>query len=193
MVVVEKEGVKVFACAIEPEACSGGGNTVRRAERCAVEKLVANAFGPDISLQHCDNGAPFVNVDNVTVSVSHCRGLALLAVDCNGRAVGVDAERVNRGHQLQRVAAKFLSPEQLGYWSADSKRLLRAWTIKEALYKAVSIDGWPLHDIPLPADVDNVVDDGGNGTLLNVHGKSYRVFGMDVAEPEAFVTVAVEI
>lgn len=86
------------------------------------------------------------------ISITHSRDLVAVAVAPAGCHVGVDAENTGRDRQLRRVAPRFLSPDQLPLWGATPESLLRAWTIKEALYKAALISGLPLEVIPLPGD-----------------------------------------
>lgn len=52
------------------------------------------------------------------------------------------------GRRLQRVKARFLSPAQLEKVVTPAQ-LLEAWTIKEALYKALLTPGLALADIDL--------------------------------------------
>ena len=84
-----------------------------------------------------------------TIPIKHSRTTLLLAVSRSGRPIGVDTEAANRTRQLLRVAPRFLAPSQQ-CWATDPDLLLRAWTIKEAIYKAAAIAGWPLTEIPLP-------------------------------------------
>ena len=74
-----------------------------------------------------------------SVSISHCRNLAALAVSPAGNPLGIDIERPRR--QLATVAPRVLSPSELDYYSSFPSGLLQAWTLKEALYKAAGITG----------------------------------------------------
>lgn len=91
------------------------------------------------------------------ISITHSRDLVAVAVAPAGCHVGVDAENTGRDRQLRRVASRFLSPDQLPHWGATPESLLRAWTIKEALYKAALIPGLPLEEIPLPGPSEDTV------------------------------------
>ncbi len=62
----------------------------RKAEREAVDELIAEAFGPDTELYHRPDGSPAVDIEGVEISISHCRTCAVLAVA--DRPVGVDVE-----------------------------------------------------------------------------------------------------
>lgn len=72
-----------------------------------------------------------------SVSISHCRAGVAVAFD-EFRTVGVDIETLRP--QLQRVKTRFLSQAQLETMVTPAQ-LLEAWTIKEALYKAMLTPG----------------------------------------------------
>ncbi len=125
----------------------------RKAEREAVDELIAEAFGPDTELYHRPDGSPAVDIEGVEISISHCRTCAVLAVA--DRPVGVDVE-TDRA-QLQRGADRVMSAEEVGYYS-DS--LVKAWTLKEALYKAALTPGLDFRRdirLPLTPDADAIV------------------------------------
>ncbi|MDE6311675.1 MAG: 4'-phosphopantetheinyl transferase superfamily protein [Muribaculaceae bacterium] len=99
--------------------------------RGAVMALLRYAFGPDIVLEHREDGAPFLpGYPDVYISISHSRHYA--AVATAPYAVGVDIEEPRE--QLRRVAPRVLSDRELAMCT-ELPQLLRAWTIKEALYK----------------------------------------------------------
>jgi hypothetical protein len=111
----------------------------RNAEAEAVAKLVARAFGRDAIKTNAPDGAPLIEGSAASVSISHCRNLAALAVSPAGNPLGIDIERPRR--QLATVAPRVLSPSELDYYSSFPSGLLQAWTLKEALYKAAGITG----------------------------------------------------
>lgn len=132
--------VSVYA---EPVVGAEGRGERRLAEQSAVSRMVADVFGPDVQIGHREDGSPFVMVGQAPeVSVSHCRTLAVLAVGGDER-IGVDVEEWRE--QLRRVARKFLSADEA--FEADDEALLRAWTVKEAVYKAAGCPGLALTDI----------------------------------------------
>ena len=123
----------------------------RNAEAEAVAKLVARAFGRDAIKTNAPDGAPLIEGSAASVSISHCRNLAALAVSPAGNPLGIDIERPRR--QLATVAPRVLSPSELDYYSSFPSGLLQAWTLKEALYKAAGITGADFAGqlrIPLP-------------------------------------------
>ncbi len=118
----------------------------RSAERLAAHKLLAQLLGLEqVEIGHNADGAPFIVGSTLKVSISHSRDIAAVAVAPD--ALGIDIEQA-RPEQLKRIAARVLSAEELIVYS---DRLLQAWTLKEALYKAsTNADADFRSDINLP-------------------------------------------
>lgn len=159
----------------------------RDGERAAVSRLVARAFGNDARLLHAPNGRPYVEGGagggGRFISVSHGAGMALLAVNAR-RRIGIDVEAPRM--QLHRVAAKFLHADEAAVWGGSMERLLAAWTVKEAVYKALWMDGAALAEIRLP-------DDGGDGFAWYEGRGASRRFDLYAAEGEGWrLTLAEE-
>ncbi len=110
----------------------------REAERAAVSRLVSEAIGTDVAVKHSEDGAPYID-GGPYISVTHSRDAAAIAF-CPAHHVGIDAEQWRE--TLRRVAPKFLSDTEMELFTSDND-LLRAWTIKEAVYK---IAGGPALD-----------------------------------------------
>jgi 4'-phosphopantetheinyl transferase len=92
---------------------------------------------------HPSHGRP-VLAGGPSFSVSHSGGLALVALAPADVLVGVDVEQVRRRANLDKLAARVLSPEELAQWRATppAERLvafLRQWTAKEAYLKALGL------------------------------------------------------
>ncbi|MCM1369998.1 MAG: 4'-phosphopantetheinyl transferase superfamily protein [Candidatus Amulumruptor caecigallinarius] len=110
--------------------------------------------GRDIyrEIGHFSNGAPFLYGETSRISISHCKGLFIVATlpstpevnlaDYSDRAaLGIDAERADR-KQVIRLREKFLSQEEMeGIAEEDVESNILAWTIKEAAYKAALTPG----------------------------------------------------
>lgn len=123
------------------------GSGRRAAERATVAKLVAEAFGPEVELAHDPDGSPYiVDHPDTYISVSHCRGLAVLAVSRCGR-IGIDVEREDE--RLERIAGRFLSPDEQMRWGGSIPSLAFAWTAKEAAFKALGIPGLVITEISI--------------------------------------------
>lgn len=131
----------------------------RAAEHRAVASILG--FAPD----HRPDGEPFSAArPGLHISVSHCRGLAAVAVD-PARKTGIDIETL-RG-SLIRVAPRFLSRYELEYYGTSPVRLLQAWTLKEALLKCSGHLGADLRrDVILPC---------GPGKSATVDGHPYNI------------------
>lgn len=143
--------------------------TLTRKERedMAVKVLVEEAFGCDAIKSNLPTGQPIIEIEGIAVdkaiSISHCSSLAVLAVGDGKEAIGVDVEIFRE--QLRRVVPKFLNTEEKERYTTDED-LLRAWTLKEATYKAARTPGLALTDIHLPEkDCDTI----------SAAGKKFRI------------------
>ena len=121
-------------------------------ERFAVAQMVTEAFGERAVKSNLPTGEPVVIVDslplNLHISISHSEDYSVI-VWCEFVRVGVDIE--SQRPQLRRVAPKFLSEQELAYYKEDDQ-LRKAWTLKEAAFKAAGIEGAILSDFRLPLD-----------------------------------------
>jgi phosphopantetheinyl transferase (holo-ACP synthase) len=146
MLIFDNHNVKVYA-ATQPV-----GQPLTRADVAAAKaRLLAEAFPEERPvIAHLPSGAPVLQgvAGAGAISITHSRRSLLIAVTHAAVLLGIDAETADRLNQLQRIAPRFLAAEQQD-WLAPT-HILRAWTIKEALYKAVGLEGWALTDIPLP-------------------------------------------
>lgn len=127
--------------------------TRRDGERAASLRLIAEAFGPCARLLHHTDGAPLIPEapGGKVYSLSHSAKECILAVAEGTDAIGVDVETARP--QLVRVRHKFLSESELE-WVAESDMatMLKAWTAKEAVYKAARTPGLPLTAIEIRPD-----------------------------------------
>ena len=122
----------------------------RRAECEAVGRLVRRVFGDEAVLSHRSDGAPFIEGFGGYISISHGAGLAVLAVSAL-RPIGVDVECWR--DSLLTVAPRVLDEAELQACGDDRMALLRAWTAKEAIFKAAGVEGLTLPEIRLPGRV----------------------------------------
>lgn len=121
------------------------------AEQRAISRLISYAFGPTARIAHHPSGAPYIIGSDASVSISHSRGYAAVAYS-SAAIVGVDIEEPRQ--QIARVAPRVLSDEEIARYSSP-ELLLRAWTLKEALYKAALTPGLDFRKdicLPLPPD-----------------------------------------
>lgn len=146
----------IFICPIGPHERTRG----REAERHAVATLVDLATGGRGKLTHEASGAPQIGGMDLNVSVSHGAGLAVLATDPK-RPIGVDIECWRP--QLERVAGKFLNERERQHYGHDRRNLLRAWCLKEAIFKAAGIDSLTIGAIQLPDRIGPRIEVSGIG------------------------------
>ncbi len=117
-------------------------NELHEKERETTLAMVREFFGDNAIYSHRADRSPVIEntCTGKRISVSHGAGKVLLAVS-DAQAVGIDIEAPRP--QLLRTAHKFMERD----WT-DITDLLRAWTIKEAVYKAALAPGLPLTEIP---------------------------------------------
>lgn len=130
------------------------GQSPREAEREAVRGCLA-ALGISEPVSHRESGAPYIaGRPDINVSVSHCRQLACVAVgDIADGPFGVDVEDVSRS-QLERVAPRIMTANEVAAARQLPDGFARAWTAKEAVYKAVLTPGADFtRDIRLAPDL----------------------------------------
>lgn len=129
--------------------------------RNAVVQLLKEFVGPDARVLHDADGAPSLAGSEMHLSISHSHNFAAIALDPDVR-IGVDIEEP-RLEQLKRVISKFLVPEELPLWE---NKLLRAWTAKEATFKAAGVSNLTIGQIRLThSDVARVP--GGREFLID--------------------------
>lgn len=150
-------------------------------ERAAVSALIALFFGADTRIGHHDSGAPYlVGQENISLTVSHSRDYAAVAFSAE-RIVGVDIEQWRE--QLVRVAPRVLSESEMAFYTASPALLLRAWTMKEALYKAALTPGLDFRrDITLPSHPAS--------TAATVAGRPYTIIATLTIAPDTLTLVA---
>ena len=181
--------IAVYAAATARFAAAGTRHEIEQAAKMAI---VAEVFGP-LELCHRADGSPFIPGSGASISVSHCQTLVVLAADRLRRNIGIDCETSSRGAQLGRVAAKFLSPAQSLAWGTDEKHLPRAWTLKEAFYKAARIPGLSLADIPLPpAVVWPTLGEGRRGVEMEFRGRRFSFRPVEFAGFAGDISLVVE-
>jgi 4'-phosphopantetheinyl transferase len=113
--------------------------------RAALRRILGEQTGLppcEVPLIYSDFGKPLLPPpwDSVHFNLSHCDDLALVAVSRAG-PVGVDLERLSRASDLLECELTFCHPEEIRSLPDDKAAraagLLRIWTAKEALLKAL--------------------------------------------------------
>ena len=107
----------------------------RQREKAAERLLLCHALGRPVTLGYTEHGAPFVEDNDVNISISHTQRLVVLAVDPE-HIIGVDAEQTDR-EQVIKVRHKFLNASEQQFIAPDDQTAhIIAWTAKEAVIKA---------------------------------------------------------
>lgn len=144
------------------------GATRRQSEQEAVSAVLSAVLGPGARITHEESGAPQItsespadplpspaNLSDLSdtlpeISISHSTATAAIALAPRGTVFGIDIEAPRE--QLRRVASRLISPDDR-LPDLDMFTLLRLWTAKEAVYKALRATALPLGAIAvdLPA------------------------------------------
>ena len=113
--------------------------------RAALREILGRALGlppSGVPLVLSEAGKPELAPSHhgLYFNLSHCDGLALVAT-CNEGPVGIDLEPLERAPELLECEATFCHPDEIRGLPADadarSRQLLRIWTAKEAILKAI--------------------------------------------------------
>ena len=92
----------------------------RERERKTVAALARHALSDCGELCHLPSGAPYVSNVEASISISHSRQTAALAVGLPGQSIGVDIESPRE--QLLNVAARVLSERELAIYGSRRPR-----------------------------------------------------------------------
>ena len=78
--------------------------------------------------------------DNRNISISHSDEIVTILISKED-GIGVDVEKIK--DKVHSIAPKFLNPNEIGFLgkSPYTRQLIRAWTAKEAVYKALRKPG----------------------------------------------------
>ena len=103
----------------------------------ASRKLIG-LISPDLKVSYKEN-IPILS-DNRNISISHSGEMVAILISKNN-GIGVDVERITK--KVNSIKSKFLNQKEINYLSSneDTRTLTRAWTAKEAIYKAVRKNG----------------------------------------------------
>lgn len=128
------------------------GNPKRRREIMLTRAMVKQLVGHDCRVEHHSDGSPYIPGKEGFLTISHSADKAVVAYSDEKR-IGADIEHWRE--TLHRVVPKFLSNDEIPVYSTSERLLLRAWTVKEAVYKAIGIDGLSLFAIHLPENPED--------------------------------------
>lgn len=99
-------------------------------------------------LRKDERNRPYFDQSDYHISLSHSFPF-VAAVISHKKAVGIDIERF--GRNVEKIGPRFLSAEEWNRWQNSHSDLTKAWTCKEAIYKAMGVPGLAFQqDIQLP-------------------------------------------
>ena len=142
----------------------------------ASRKLIA-LVDPDLRMSYKDD-MPFLS-DNRNISISHSGEMvAILISKDNG--IGVDIERITE--KVNLVKSKFLNQKEINYLSNDeeTRNLTRAWTAKEAIYKAVRKPGIIFSENILLEEFDNEAKSGYGKFVSSNNERIFKLYFYDL-------------
>ncbi|MDE6526252.1 MAG: 4'-phosphopantetheinyl transferase superfamily protein [Muribaculaceae bacterium] len=152
MILADTPSYIIYITAIE-QSPLGLRHRRREREEAAVAALVTEAFGHNAVRRHDAAGAPVIYIGDseadCRISLSHSPHYAVLAVGRRVSDIGVDIEEPRAS--LAKVTGRILSVDEQRRCLTDDD-CLRAWTLKEALYKAARrhFDREPAFDTDIP-------------------------------------------
>lgn len=150
----------------------------RRREMIVTRLVIKNIFGRNALLEHNPDGSPFINGNDKNISISHSGETVCVAV--SETKIGVDVQYWS--NSLINAASKYLNEEELSAFSfADRGQLLRAWTIKEAVYKLSGIKDLSLKAIDTRNEKKAVVNIGENEVKVSVYTLISDDFAISIA------------
>ena len=111
-------------------------NHLRR-QFLASRKLIG-LINPDLRISYKENIQ--ILSDNRNISISHSDEIVTVLIS-KENGIGVDVEKIN--NKVHSVASKFLSSNEIQFFgkAPSTRQLIRAWTAKEAVYKALRKPG----------------------------------------------------
>ena len=147
---------EVAPCGIAIEEIYGADEKSAKVWKLFAMQIFSEADGDYRSIEHYDNGAPYLDGIPQRISVSHTTHFLVVAsipktpdIDLstvNPRtAIGIDLEKADR-RQVLKIRDKFLCEDELKLLPAlediekasadDIEQYILAWTCKEAIFKA---------------------------------------------------------
>lgn len=148
---------EVAPCGVAVEMIYGADEKSAKVWKLFAMQIFSEAEGDYRSIEHYENGAPYIDGLQQRISVSHTSHCLIVASlpktpdidlsEINPRtALGIDLEKADRA-QVLKIRDKFLTSSEKGLLTEiadiekatekDVKENILAWTCKEALYKAV--------------------------------------------------------
>ncbi len=89
----------------------------------------------EIKLKYETGGKPYIDGENIFISVSHSKDIVICAVDF--KPLGIDLEYVRNFKPL--TMQKICNKREIEYIGSDNQKFFEIWTVKEAYSKLCGI------------------------------------------------------
>ena len=112
----------------------------RKIEFLTVRALLRELFGRPAKITYAENGCPYLDEENLNISISH--SASLVAVMLHKNRAGIDIEE--QGRPVSTIAQKFMTEQELESIEELPERedlILLQWSAKEAIFKLAPEDG----------------------------------------------------
>ena len=142
----------------------------------ASRKLIA-LVDPDLKVSYKDD-IPFLS-DNRSISISHSEEMVAILISKES-GIGVDVEKINK--KVDSIKSKFLNQKEISYLSGDgeTRNLTRAWTAKEAIYKALRKPGIIFSENILLEEFDSEAKSGIGKFISSNQEKIFKLYFYDL-------------
>ena len=142
----------------------------------ASRKLITQVDS-DLRVSYKDD-IPFLS-DNRNISISHSDNVVTILISEN-EGIGIDVERINK--KVHSIKSKFLNQKEINYLSGyeESRNLTRAWTAKEAIYKALRMPGIIFSENILIEEFNNESKTGIGKFISTNQEKKFKLYFYDL-------------
>lgn len=123
-----------------------------------------NIFFSEDLIDYTEHGKPYLKgYDKVFFNISHCREIAVCAIE--DTVVGVDVENIRQ--RLKRVMQRTYSEREIEYVECSEnpdEMFFRIWTLKESFVKALGIGiSYPMNTAEFFPDEEKILHFGCDG------------------------------
>jgi len=142
----------------------------------ASRKLIG-LISPDLKVSYKED-IPILS-DNRNISISHSGQIVAILIS-KDIGIGVDVERITE--KVNSIKSKFLNQQEINYLTSaeDTRNLTRAWTAKEAIYKAVRKDGISFSENILLEEFNNEAKSGIGKFISSNQERTFKLYFYDL-------------
>lgn len=166
----------------DQQAIAGITSARRQKEILIANQVIRHLFGNNAVLLHSEYGVPILDGININITISHCKNKFIIAINPTN-IIGIDIEL--QREQLNRIKNRFLSAQELIAYNTPVL-LLKAWTIKEAIYKAALTPGLSL------SKHINILSDNNTATVLTPERIKHFQIHTILSSEEECISLAIQ-